>query len=93
MLPAARQPAEGGKSYEVEVSSALMLRAAPDKNAEILWRLPAGRLVTRIDGNRKADWFQIETSVNTALLRGYAFAAYLRAVPKAIAQLRAAFKA
>lgn len=83
-LPLPEQPTEGGKVYEVEVSSALMLRAAPNKNSEILWRLPAGQLVTRIDGNKKADWYQVETSVNTALLRGFAFAAYLRPVPKAI---------
>lgn len=83
-LPPPEEPSKDGKVYEVDVNSALMLRAAPDKNAEILWRLPAGQLVTRIDGQKKVDWFQVETSVNTALLRGYAFAAYLRPVPKAV---------
>ncbi|NQX00678.1 SH3 domain-containing protein, partial [bacterium] len=84
LLPPPEKPMAGGKVYEVEVSSALMLRAGPDKNAEILWRLPAGQLVTRVDGTRKADWFEIETSVNAALVRGFAFSQYLRAVPKAI---------
>ncbi|MBC8064059.1 MAG: SH3 domain-containing protein, partial [Chlorobia bacterium] len=83
MLPAPEKPTEGGKVYEVEVSSALMLRSEPNKNAGILWRLPAGQLVTRVDGGKKADWFEVETSVNGALMRGFAFAEYLRSVPKA----------
>lgn len=83
LLPEPEKPTEGGKVYEVEVSSALMLRAKPNKNAEILSRLPAGQLVTRVDGDKAAEWFRIETSVNGALMRGFAFAAYLEEVPKA----------
>jgi hypothetical protein len=82
MLPAPEKPMEGGKVYEVEVSSALMLRSSPNKNADILWRLPAGQLVTRVDGGKKASWFEVETSVNGAVMRGFAFAEYLKLVPK-----------
>jgi hypothetical protein len=71
-----------GKIYRVDVSSALMLRSGPSKTAAILHRLPACQLVTRIDGSSAAKWFQVETSVNGALKSGFAFAEYLKPVPK-----------
>src|SRR5438128_5213625 len=78
--------------YEVDVrESTLRLRSEPkiDKRhprANVIAELPAGQQVVRISGKKGDEFFEVETSLNGAHLRGFAAAEYLRPVkvPKAI---------
>jgi hypothetical protein len=79
--------------YEVDVrsSSTLSLRSEPridprNPRANVIGQLPAGQMVVRMSGKQGDKFFEVQTSLNGAHLRGFAASQYLRPVkvPKAI---------
>lgn len=68
-----------GKVYEVDVQhDPLNLRAAPNKTATVLTKLPDGQLVQAVT-NKKIDGFlEVETSLHGAHFQGFAFADFLK---------------
>ncbi len=74
--------------YEVKASNALRLRRDPsipkeDEVANVLACLPAGHLVQRLSAKKSGGFLEVETSLNGAYFRGWAFAKYLRRVKRA----------
>lgn len=77
--------------YEVDVRSSLSLRSEPridprNPRANVIAQLPAGQMVVRMSGKQGDKFFEVQTSLNGAHLRGFAASQYLRPVkvPKAI---------
>jgi len=78
--------------YEVEVrETTLSLRSEPridprNRRANVIAQLPAGQMVVRMSGKQGDKFFEVQTSLNGAHLRGFAASQYLRPVkvPKAI---------
>ena len=54
--------------------------------ANVIAQLPAGQMMVRIAGKKRAKFFEVQTSVNGALFRGFVAAKHLQPVkvPKAI---------
>ena len=78
--------ATSGKLFEVDVKeSPLRLRSAPkiDRNnptGNVIARLPDGHRVRLIAGKRTDEFLEVETSLNGALLRGFAASQFLKAL-------------
>src|SRR5262249_5444806 len=55
--------------------------------ANVIAQLPAGQMMVRISGKKRAKFFEVQTSVNGAHFQGFVAAKYLQPVkvPKAIA--------
>jgi hypothetical protein len=77
--------------YEVDVRSSLSLRSEPridprNPRANVIAQLPGGQMVVRMSGKQGDKFFEVQTSLNGAHLRGFAASQYLRPVkvPKAI---------
>ena len=85
-IPAPTPVAPGKKIYRVKVTSnTLNLRSEPgipadNPSANRIAALPNGHLVSLISGSAGDKWFEVETSLNGASLRGFAASEFLELV-------------
>ncbi len=73
---------EKGVVYAVDVASKLMLRKSPNKESDIIARLPAGHQVMLVSGKTGDSWLEVKTTLSGAEFIGFAFAEFLKKVPK-----------
>ncbi|MES1240607.1 MAG: SH3 domain-containing protein [Acidobacteriota bacterium] len=70
-----------GAFFRVDViSTPLNLREGPSKSFKVKASLPDGQLVRAVTGKKQNGFLEVETSLNGALLRGFASASFLKPV-------------
>ena len=77
-----------GDLFTVNVQTVLRLRSEPrvpkDDSANVIARLPNGQIVHRLDGKKDDKFWEIETSLNGAHVRGFAASEFLKRAGKAV---------
>lgn len=90
ILPLPSQPTASGPRLRVKtLDNILRLRSAPEIStpltANVIAQMPDGHPVRAISGRAVNGFIEIETSLNGALLRGFASARLLQREPEAVA--------
>ncbi|SKA84546.1 hypothetical protein SAMN02745166_01028 [Prosthecobacter debontii] len=88
ILPPPTSVEPSGNLYQVDVSagSSLNVRRTPEipqlkPESNIVVKLPGSHVVKHLGGKKSADFWEIETSLNGAYIRGFASPKYLKSAP------------